>query len=150
MFYWRFANSFSLRARLVVKELYFETHTFMDVYGMRGWRGWKCNNYARTTQDVVIAEKQRWRRFIARCHPNFSRLYFCTSDNYPLDGEARYTAVYASIRRRTMIVDESCEPTRVPYSKRSFSQISTRRVTLSNTWRLMLAVLLTGQRSGAL
>jgi len=60
------------------------------------------------------------------------------------------TPVYASIRRRTMIVDESCEPTRVPYSKRPFSQISTRRVTLSNTWRLMLAVLLTGQRSGAL
>lgn len=31
-----------------------------------------------------------------------------------------YTAGYASIRQRTMIVDESCEPTRVPYSEAAF------------------------------
>lgn len=42
----------------------------------------------RTTQDVIIAgatsSGAAQRRFIAKCHPNFSRLYFGTSDNYPL------------------------------------------------------------------
>lgn len=71
-----------------------------------------------------------------------------TSDKYPLETTVagcppppRRLAPRARYKRVANL-------TRVPYSRRPFSQISRRRVTLSNTWRLMLAVLLAGQSSG--
>lgn len=114
-----------------------------------GWKGGSAviTHVPRKTSSSL---KRRWRRFIARCYPNFSRLYFCTSDNYPLGNG--YPGIWRE-RLHSSTNDDSQRELRTytcSIFEAAFSQISMRRVTLSNTWRLMLAVLLTGQRSGAL